>query len=257
MWFWWWRLLFGTSQNRFLLWMSLPGRWRHSKLSSSPKYVTCLWIHIRDHWWSCISAFCPYPADKNDGFCDDNNNVPSCDFDGGDCCLHTWNWEVFCIACKCHEDEEIGEMITVPSYYCTWDILVSDGFCDDITNNLICGYDGGDCCLEEVQVKSYAPCVECTCFETGRIKVQLRTLKVYLSNKHYVKDLIASIRTWLPINFVILTQTHWSVIMMEVIAVMDWNTFLNVARNVIVIRQQASYIYEWHFRACIISSFEF
>ena len=30
---------------------------------------------------------CPYPTWQGDGYCDDENNVESCDFDGGDCCL--------------------------------------------------------------------------------------------------------------------------------------------------------------------------
>ena len=41
---------------------------------------------------------------------------------------------------------------------------VGDGYCDDITNNPICNYDGGDCCLSNIQT-TY--CNECQCLEEG------------------------------------------------------------------------------------------
>ena len=113
-----------------------------------------------------FKAFCPKPYSKSDGWCDDYNNVPTCDFDGGDCCLQELQ-TYFCTACKCHEEESGGGMVTVPRFLCGWEDLVNDGFCDDVANNYECGYDGGDCCLEEIQVKTL-PCVECTCFETGK-----------------------------------------------------------------------------------------
>ena len=40
---------------------------------------------------------CPLPNWKADGFCDDDNNVEACDFDGGDCCdSPKANWNFFC-----------------------------------------------------------------------------------------------------------------------------------------------------------------
>ena len=45
---------------------------------------------------------------------------------------------------------------------CLNDDLVADGFCDDDTNNLVCNFDGGDCCGFEV-LEEY--CDDCNCHE--------------------------------------------------------------------------------------------
>ena len=44
--------------------------------------------------------------------------------------------------------------------------MVGDGYWDDVTNNAICNYDGGDCCLHEIETSF---CTECQClrFEDG------------------------------------------------------------------------------------------
>ena len=61
------------------------------------------------------------------GYCDDNNNVQECNYDGGDCCL------------------DIG-----------------NGYCDDQSNTPMCNYDGGDCCGSCVN-KAY--CYTCDCLD--------------------------------------------------------------------------------------------
>lgn len=43
-------------------------------------------------------------------------------------------------------------------------LWVNDGFCDDLTNNENCQFDGGDCCLDIIQAEY---CDECICNETG------------------------------------------------------------------------------------------
>ena len=47
---------------------------------------------------------------------------------------------------------------------CTNPFWVGDGFCDDATNNLVCNYDGGDCCLSDIKTNY---CNECLCLEGG------------------------------------------------------------------------------------------
>ena len=53
-----------------------------------------------------------------------------------------------------------------------------NGFCDDENNNVECNFDGGDCCLDEVD-KHY--CSECICHENTyhpqghKIPKQLKT----------------------------------------------------------------------------------
>ena len=46
--------------------------------------------------------------------------------------------------------------------YQSYQPLIGDGFCDDETNNVDCGFDGGDCCLDSV-VTNF--CSECECLE--------------------------------------------------------------------------------------------
>ena len=43
---------------------------------------------------------------------------------------------------------------------CLHENLVGDGYCDDEANNLICDYDGGDCCSSEINTLF---CNECQC----------------------------------------------------------------------------------------------
>jgi hypothetical protein len=53
-----------------------------------------------------------------DNVCDDVNNRPMCNFDGGDCVQ------------ECHQPGHIG-----------------NGICNQDNNNKECAWDGGDCCL--------------------------------------------------------------------------------------------------------------
>ena len=68
----------------------------------------------------------------DDGYCNDETNIPECNYDGGDCCGSCINTD-YCTNCTC-----IGNIIGngVPN------TLVGDGFCNDETNNVHCYYDG-------------------------------------------------------------------------------------------------------------------
>ena len=46
------------------------------------------------------------------------------------------------------------------------DFVVGNGFCDDITNNIECDYDGGDCCGPNANYSPYF-CNECQCCDAG------------------------------------------------------------------------------------------
>merc|ERR1711962_1186808 len=78
-----------------------------------------------------------------DSYCDDQNNNPECEFDGGDCCQEDAQegWDQYCNECLCIEIPETTES---PSE-CI-DQWIGDGFCDDQNNNPECEFDGGDCC---------------------------------------------------------------------------------------------------------------
>ena len=70
------------------------------------------------------------------GFCNDETNIPHCNYDGGDCCTVNANAHS-CSECACHLIETCAA-----GYH----PLVGNGFCNDETNIAECDYDGGDCC---------------------------------------------------------------------------------------------------------------
>ena len=51
-------------------------------------------------------------------------------------------------------------------------IVVGDGFCDDVTNNADCGYDGGDCCGSCVVTDH---CSQCECIGGANVTNALIT----------------------------------------------------------------------------------
>ena len=102
-----------------------------------------------------------------DGYCDDNNNNLACTYDGGDCCGSNVNI-AFCTECICLEGGSGGSGGTTTPLGTTTgggcNEFIGDRFCDDINNNLACTYDGGDCCLSNINT---AFCTECQCLEEG------------------------------------------------------------------------------------------
>ena len=48
-----------------------------------------------------------------DGYCDDENNIEVCNWDGGDCCNNNiQNWDEYCDDCQCFEN---GDGQTTPT----------------------------------------------------------------------------------------------------------------------------------------------
>ena len=41
---------------------------------------------------------------------------------------------------------------------------IGDGYCDDVTNNIQCNYDGGDCCGVNINTNF---CIQCQCLSGG------------------------------------------------------------------------------------------
>ena len=97
---------------------------------------------------------CQEPRLKNDGHCDDGNNNPGCDYDGGDCCID--KEKKHCTLCECKDPHHIPGCGT-PKW-------VGDTNCDDDNNNHECRYDGGDCCTDT----RHLYCKECTCKEPNK-----------------------------------------------------------------------------------------
>ena len=72
----------------------------------------------------------------NDGYCNDETNIPECNYDGWDCCFNV-NSDL-CSECIC---------------YCPNLELPGDGFCNDETNIAECNFDGEDCCGPDITCK--------------------------------------------------------------------------------------------------------
>ena len=104
-----------------------------------------------------------------DNFCDDENNLEACDYDGGDCCLeHKYEldddekkdlktvWNRFCEECQCKDPGNFQKIPFLSSFIrksilsahktCNYE-TINDGTCDEINNILECEFDGGDCFL--------------------------------------------------------------------------------------------------------------
>ena len=89
------------------------------------------------------------PIELGDGACDSFNNTEECDWDGGDCCSSTnLNCETLQSpgGCLCLDPEATEN--SVPSLHpCTGNFVwMGDGWCDPTNNNIVCEWDGGDCC---------------------------------------------------------------------------------------------------------------
>lgn len=86
-------------------------------------------------------------ADVGNGRCDITNNIPSCGFDGGDCCPCTCDLD---LACADSDFDclypDCGNLLSTSEAATCFEAWKSDGFCDEQNNNPSCDYDGGDCC---------------------------------------------------------------------------------------------------------------
>jgi len=91
-----------------------------------------------------------------DGYCDDENNSAACQFDGGDCCNNDMpNWDWYCSDCACIVGDATTCEVGVPHW-------VGDNYCDDENNNVMCGFDGGDCCNNDMANWDWY-CNDCQC----------------------------------------------------------------------------------------------
>ena len=99
--------------------------------------------------FSFLVSGCDYVALVGNGFCNDENNNPDCNYDGGDCCATNVNTNT-CSECAC---------LLIETCAAGYHPLVGNGFCNDETNIAECDYDGGDCC--GCVITEY--CRDCAC----------------------------------------------------------------------------------------------
>ena len=111
------------------------------------------------------------------GICSDELNTYPCNFDGGDCCTFSFISHIKCDICACFWDETNYPVITTPNtskriynlfcfyylskFFQTGCSIAGDGFCDDSTNDGRCDFDGGDCCLPNMNDQY---CSFCICY---------------------------------------------------------------------------------------------
>eukprot|EP00903_Cladosiphon_okamuranus_P014617 g13555.t1 len=102
-----------------------------------------------------------------DGYCNNDNNIAECAYDGGDCCSCTCDPAAagddspgacqYGFACvdpnaDCVNDDDITvEMFDA----CDWVPSIGNGYCDLDMNIPECNYDGGDCCECTCQIDEY------------------------------------------------------------------------------------------------------
>ena len=114
----------GTCSNAFV------------QLKTSPVYVGC------------------NPSYKGDGYCDGDCNTPADNFDDGDCCLEDINLEYCDLeGCECYCYLEGKQYYPTPGGVtndCPVE-FIGDGWCDGGCN-IEPPYDGGDCCLETINI---------------------------------------------------------------------------------------------------------
>merc|ERR1719510_2714854 len=96
---------------------------------------------------------CVYPHWATDNICDDENNVPECDYDGGACCQvdPPHYWDNYCTECECKTPN-----CAIPHWS-------EDRWCDDENNNPACNFDGGACCQDNPLDGWDNYCTECEC----------------------------------------------------------------------------------------------
>ncbi len=119
------------------------------------------WILVTVFLYSLDITWCEFAVSKGDGKCDDGNNIPECDYDGGDCCGCTVEAGM-CTECQCLDPNNpfsngnstniFNESKTLRYYRVIGDDCCEahkmyDGKCDGQNNVAFCRYDGYDCCL--------------------------------------------------------------------------------------------------------------
>jgi len=122
---------------------------------AKPKYpgvysrVTHVLDWIKENMENHQDQGCGSPEWATDEWCDDQNNNPDCNYDGGACCFNDFaGWQQYCEDCDCIE--------------CQPQSWVGDNVCDDELNTKNCKYDGGDCCGDNVNTSA---CTDCLCLE--------------------------------------------------------------------------------------------
>lgn len=133
------------------------------KFCKQCKCRDCTYKGAGDGCVKVMQKGCGKPKFKGDGYCDDDNNVAGCTWDGGDCCGVKRNVQ-YCKQCKCLDCKAAkGDGCKKnPTGSCAKPVWRGDKNCDDENNNAGCGWDGGDCCGDAM---NYKYCKKCKCLD--------------------------------------------------------------------------------------------
>ena len=103
---------------------------------------------------------CPNADLIGNGQCDFVNYNHICQFDGGDCCFENHDYHHVIANDHCTYFHNL-EMCNYDKEDCCNSSSIADGICDDVNNNRLCHFDGGDCCVGN---KNTSRCSFCQCF---------------------------------------------------------------------------------------------
>ena len=92
------------------------------------------------------------PSFLGDFLCHDACNVPEFEYDWMDCCREIIDGKSPCTDCICHLTGQKQPVHLCPK------LFIGDSACDDVCNNVLNDFDGGDCCLPVVHYCSFCKC---------------------------------------------------------------------------------------------------
>ena len=114
-----------------------------------------------------------------DGYCHDEANHDTCNFDEGDCCGNCKLTD-FCSICECLG----GPDVVNP--------LLGNGHCNDETNNPQCNFDDGDCCGACINTEHCSDCVCHTYLSDSAIDLSCKLFLTKYTIRSYSFDVFAS-----------------------------------------------------------------
>merc|ERR1712096_241277 len=132
--------------------------------------LDCNFVASGDACVDAILGTCQTSNWQGDGYCDDGNNNAGCDWDGGDCCGASANYnycsDCVCLDCTFESGDACVDSISGSCQTSSWQ---ADGYCDDGNNNAGCDRDGGDCCGSDNNYNycSGCLCLDCTFVDSG------------------------------------------------------------------------------------------
>ena len=118
------------------------------------------------------------------GICENANNRIECGFDGGDCI-------------DVQGTQKLSNTKFLPYFFFAENCVVpdkfNDGFCDDLNNLALCGYDGDDCCNSQ----DSEFCEICMCYKSN-----FQISRFFGASKvHFFRVVVVFLFLWIQIPY--------------------------------------------------------